>query len=1113
MISLHNILTVAKYENRTLFRSWFFRIFAGLALLALFGFNIGVLTDLGESLWQVKAIPSAIPYTNLLILNLAQAIIAVFLASDFLKRDKKLDTTEVIYMRPMTNTEYVVGKTVGNLGVFVALNIIVLVMTAIFNLIADGVAVDWSAYIIYLLLISIPTLIFILGLSFFLMSLLRNQALTFILLLGYIAATIFYLQHKFYYLFDYMAYNIPLFKSEMVGFGNLPVIVGHRSIYLFFGLGFIALTIALLPRLAQNSRLKQVSPIIAIMFIALGVMGGYKHISRILDEGAKRDQYIELNNKYAGKTSVDILEHEIHLIHKNTGIEVTSGMLLRANGSEQLIFTLNPKLVVSKITNKGKDVKFNREKHLIRIDRSDLSTPKDSLQLEIKYQGTIDESLCYLDIEDELRNSRFSNFMYSVDPRYAFVTPGYALLTPEASWYPTAGVTFSDTNTRWLKNDFTKFKLHVKTDDRLQAISQGKRSSVSEGEYTFEPEKELPQLSLAIGAYQEMFVEKDSIKFSIWHYEGHDYFSSLLTEVKDTIADLAIDRLRDFERQLNMEYSYPRFSIVEVPAQFRSFARLWKSHQEITQPEMVFLPEKGYNLRDADFEGRLKRAERYAKERQMSEKDMQEQVVNNFVRNFTTNEARPNFRRGRGGNYEVDEVLNPYFQFAQFYNFKNYMHSDDWPIINRVLEAYLQSSVFSPRSMWMRNFSGLSEDEKANLLLQEKSFAELLGDKETDSKIIDNIISLKGKVLFSLIEAKVGAEDLVEFIKDFLDRNRFCQVEFSDFEKEVKDKFDVDLDSFMNLWFNESRLPAFLFSEIETTKTDKEDYEATVVRFKVTNTEDVSGIAKVTFRVGGGPGGGRGRGRGFGGGPSTEDNIEKAIYLEGNETREICYVFEENPRAMVVNTMTSKNIPSLIVRPFAKIERDDKIVAEEYDRISDEAVTLHEKNEIIVDNEDPEFRVIQEETKSLLKEWLLKEDENGQKYAGFNQWRPPSNWKLTTNSSFYGTLVRSAYYIKSGDGNKKAQWHVPVKESGYYDVFYYVGKGQSRWRGNPKGELQLSINHDDGTEEQTLSYEKAEDGWNHLGSFYFSPDTALIELSNKSELRSIVADAVKLVKQ
>ena len=158
-------------------------------------------------------------------------------SSEFLKRDKKLDTSEVFYVRPLSNAEYVIGKIWGNLRVFLLLNLLVLAIVLAFNFMASGITVDWQAYGVYFLLISLPTLIFIIGLSIFLMLVLRNQALTFILLLGYIGLTLFYIQDKFYYLFDYMVYNLPLFKSTIVGFSSLELILNHRAIYFFAGLG------------------------------------------------------------------------------------------------------------------------------------------------------------------------------------------------------------------------------------------------------------------------------------------------------------------------------------------------------------------------------------------------------------------------------------------------------------------------------------------------------------------------------------------------------------------------------------------------------------------------------------------------------------------------------------------------------------------------------------------------------------------------------------------------------------------------------------------------------------------------------------------------------------
>ena len=94
MLSVINIWTIARYEMKTLLRSWFFRIFAGLVLVVLTFFNVVFFAQAFETMpWQFCGIPGSIPYFNMMLLNVAQAVIAVFLASDFLKRDRKSNTT------------------------------------------------------------------------------------------------------------------------------------------------------------------------------------------------------------------------------------------------------------------------------------------------------------------------------------------------------------------------------------------------------------------------------------------------------------------------------------------------------------------------------------------------------------------------------------------------------------------------------------------------------------------------------------------------------------------------------------------------------------------------------------------------------------------------------------------------------------------------------------------------------------------------------------------------------------------------------------------------------------------------------------------------------------
>ena len=127
-MNIHNISTISRYETKLLRRSWLFRIFAILSLLVIVFFHMGTQSNLGWFEWVMVAMPSSIPFVNIYLFNIAQSVIAIFLAGSFLKRDKKLDTAEVIYVRPMSNADYIIGKTWGIMKVFVSLNMIALLI-------------------------------------------------------------------------------------------------------------------------------------------------------------------------------------------------------------------------------------------------------------------------------------------------------------------------------------------------------------------------------------------------------------------------------------------------------------------------------------------------------------------------------------------------------------------------------------------------------------------------------------------------------------------------------------------------------------------------------------------------------------------------------------------------------------------------------------------------------------------------------------------------------------------------------------------------------------------------------------------------------------------------
>ena len=693
MQSIHKISTVARYEIKTLLRSWFFRIFAGLAIVILVFMNVPFFALKGNTPWLFRGISSSIPYMNILLLNVAQAIIAVFLASDFLKRDKKLDTTEVVYMRSMNNSDYVLGKFSGILLVFLGLNLLVLIIAAIFNVFFSDVSFVFPAYFLYPMLISIPTLIFIFGLSFFLMVTIRNQAVTFIVLLGYIAITLFFLSKKLHYLFDYMTFNVPLMYSDFVGFANLPTILIHRGIYLFLGLGFIFATILLIKRLPQSKAMTRISVILTTFFLGVALVLGGIYLNRLAAGKDLRQSMIDLNKKYQSAPRVKPLSWDLNLKHTGEHIEVTANLRFKNNTSESIdkyLFSLNPGLEIKEISSNGKKPGFNREKHIITISPEKSLLPQAVDSLTIQYHGKINEQACYVDIDEKDRAEVFRLWIYNVAKRFAFIEPDFVLLTPEVVWYPVAGVPYGAAYPELAVKDFLDFSLTVTTNKKLTAISQGRRTEMQPGNYSFKPEHPMSQLSLVIGNYESHSVQVDSIEYNLIHLKGHNYYSSYFTEIGDTLKAIIRDAKQSFEGKIGLEYPFQRFSLVEVPIQFFSYPRIWTTSQETVQPEMVLLCEQGLLLDRADF-SRMKRWQDRRRDRSnqtLTAQEIESDLFSGFVNSFTSSSSGGHMMMG-------DLVKTPvyYSIFPNYYTFSNNFHSERLPVFNFSLESFLSDKV------------------------------------------------------------------------------------------------------------------------------------------------------------------------------------------------------------------------------------------------------------------------------------------------------------------------------------------------------------------------------------------------------------------------------------
>ncbi|MBW1819702.1 MAG: hypothetical protein JRJ60_21390, partial [Deltaproteobacteria bacterium] len=267
-------LKIALYEAKILLRSWGFRIFALLGLIIL-GMLTAVIAAPSFSFpYYFRSLSGSIPLFSFKLFNVYQGIIVIFMATEFFKRDRRTDSTQVIFSRSFSNTSYIFGKFLGILGLFILLNISVGLITVLIHLFVSATPFSINAYLLYFLTINLPTLVFMIGLSFVLGMTIRSQAAVVLLGLALSSLSLAVLGNKAYFIPDIFGFHTPLMYSDFIGLGNNVQLFYLRLPYVLLGLGFVFGTVLLAKRLRQSPWTTALSGTLSVLLVlsAFGLM-------------------------------------------------------------------------------------------------------------------------------------------------------------------------------------------------------------------------------------------------------------------------------------------------------------------------------------------------------------------------------------------------------------------------------------------------------------------------------------------------------------------------------------------------------------------------------------------------------------------------------------------------------------------------------------------------------------------------------------------------------------------------------------------------------------------------------------------------------------------------
>lgn len=1133
-MNFSNINTVARYEAKIVRRSWLFRAFALFSLLGVLSLQIQMQGNMVEwTSWNMIAMSSYVPYFNVYLFGVVQALAVIFLASDLLNADRKIDTEDMIYIRCGSKVDYLIGNICSIVLIFIGLSFLSLLSGSIIHLFFTDAPFNGGVYLFYGVVFLFPSLVFILGFTVLLETLIPHKATVICVMLEFILVSLYYLNNPQQGLFNFWGFGIPTTLSDISGYPDLGGVVLQRLIWLFLGVGFIGYSVVLLKRIPARTGNGVVQLGVPTLLVVIGLACGLYLFIRQHENVSCRDNYRATYEKYSSGPKLTLNDQIITYRQDGDKIEVKTRLRLKNECTGKVspvILYLNPGLRVKWILKNGEEVDFSRENQVIVID--DTVEEKGILDLEVEYAGTIDESICYLEFPDKYVAGTWNigSELFRSGKRYAILQKNYTLLTPECIWYPVSVPPVNLSDLYAIEKNFTKYGLQVVGENGRTVLSQGDRSEAGDT-LIFRNKHGLPGISLCIGHYKSYKVMVDSVSFELYLVDGHDDFMENLSNIKDSVPGVIREFKRKVEQQMNRKYPFERFMAVEAPVSFAAYFRIESGGSGRVQPEMVFLPERGVGIKNMKlkkiqaFQNIMTPADMENIERNVltqlldglfaSEYDLSEHTtlrnLNPLIKLFVT--------------YSYDNFTlngNPFTLFPLFYNYVNQLYAPEYPIMDIVLNSWLSEKDVT-RTRRINSQSTLSRSYKQAMnYLKTHSLQEALKDCRITSDILYQLIKLKSNSLkehyFGLT---VSPADLDEFIKRFREEHTFEKIDFSLFDEAFTEQFGISWSSVLPEWYTINRIPSFLIRDTRVEEIDESkegesfDDRRYRIQAKVYNESDVDGVVTLSFIDVVKRGSDK---------TSFVSNEMKFlctqnVLIKAKEGKEIVIVTRGRPSAVFLNTIISNNMPTVVV-----LEETGGMTRKIDPGIKDIDLShfLPKEGELIVDNESDGFSLLQPPVGNRSPEWQ-KPVYSTDKYNTYNMMLASEAWTLVTHYGFYGERVRSGWMKKSGDGEFKAKWSVKIEKAGYYEVLAYIPsyvelqqkRGISSRTLSPMNAIKQNylVQHDSKETEISLEIIALNTNWISLGCFYFSPGDASVVLTDKGSVddQVIYADAVKWV--
>lgn len=1094
--SIDYILTIASYERRMLYRTPKFWVLAaaGGVFITLFltAVTIGSILDTNPpSAFMLEGTDS---YLALYFFSYLQALLIILVAGDFRKAEEKARLDQVMLSRPMTTANWVLGKYAGVVSALVYLNLALLLIALIGRLIKAsfaGVGVNLVIVLQYFVLVSVPAILFMAALVFFLVSLLRSQAVAIILCTAYAAAILLFFQHDYLGLFDYACFFAPIFASDLIGFGDLSHILPQRLFFAALGISLVGFSIILYPRLRQSKLSQSLSALAAVIFLAIAAAAA---LHLIVDQKQSQQAFAAARDAQLERTQqpvCQVLHYDLDVRFAGDAPLAIDARLAIRNPHEmplpELVFALNGELRVHEVRRgDGEAVPFRQQHQLLLVDCSEAPlAPGAGDTLYLRYAGAIDAEAFMLQVVPDSKTylSREDGpWFFGSLP--AYLDRNFAVLPAQSGWYPQPGVVVSPAVDETPKKQFATARIRVEADSALTPITQGVRREVQDDgrrrRTTFISEIPLPQFSLNLGRYQRLARRFQQTEVEIYYHQNHLRDLDVFADIADTCFQV-VERMFEIMQEITGQpYPFPKLAYVEVPLHLQVFAASHSFVNTVQPPEIAMISE--LRLAGGFFKNVLDRQTKRARQRR--EDDSPERIKRQvFIDAVETLLFGRNWRQSFDmalvsplRNHVVhqidlaDPMLARGLDLQLFEMFERSYRNTFYPGEYEDAQSFFDR-IRRGESWWLQrnfdNYYGVSVDT-VMAVLEKKPLTAL--QEDTSGGLYLGAVDFKASPVLHILAKTLGEANFAAGLRDLVQQYRHQRVSRAGFLRVMQAHSQRPIGDFFTTWFAEPTFPGYRILSAEAEKIDTGNMKIRyLVTAQIANGETGDGFVQVVFRT-------------------ENDRVYRDLALAGHEVKEIKITLPEPPRSVDVLPFFSRNrgrISSAV--SLAQRVRRSAPVDTAY------AVTATVDSLIFYtdDRDDGFFTPVAAESKYL---------------------RPPlrgKSWWEFTNPQAYGRYYSGWRYKRGGSGDYPARWETQVPRTGTYDLSFHLPIRNDWWSRNLSRNFNVTVVTAAGPQEVDFRAIETADNWIFLGRFYFERDKpAVVELSDASA-GYLLADAIR----